>query len=116
MGKSIVHYLTSSEQDRESYTGAFRSMAKKYNDYLIFVTTDVTEYPEMLSMTGHKSGSNRVLSVVSPTNGAVFPYRGKEITPDTIEVFLTDISSGQVKPWDGILKEPDIEIDEHDEL
>lgn len=102
MGKSIVHYFTSSDEDRESYTSAIRPLAKRYKEYLLFVTTDMNEYPQMLSMTGHKPGSSNVVSVVNPINGGAFPYRGKDITATTIEGFLQDISSGKVKPWDGL--------------
>lgn len=115
MGKSIVHYFTSSEEDRESYVSAIRPLAKKYKEYLIFVTTDVNEYPQMLSMTGHKPTSSNVLSVVNPINGGVFPYRGNEVTAESIEAFLKDISSGKVKSWDGVLEHADKGI-EHEEL
>lgn len=113
LGKSIVHYFTSSDEDRESYTSAIRPLAKRYKEYLLFVTTDVNEYPQMLSMTGHKPGSDNVVSVVNSLNGAVFPYRGRTITADTIEGFLQDVSSGKVKSWDGLHVDDEIK---HEEL
>ncbi|CAN8103925.1 unnamed protein product [Discula destructiva] len=113
MGKSIVHYFTSSDDDRESYTSAIRPLAKRYKEYLLFVTTDVREYPEILSLTGHNRGSTNVLSVFNPINGGVFPFRGKAITSDTIEEFLKDISSGKVRTWDGVLPDEGIK---HEEL
>lgn len=116
MGKSMVHYLTSSEEDRESYTSAMRTLAKKYREFLIFVTTDVTEYPDMLPMTGHKPGSDSVLSVVNPNSGSVYPYRGNTITPEIVESFLQEISSGQVKPWDGNWDPPEPGPAKRDEL
>lgn len=115
MGKSIVQYFTSSDEDRESYVSAVRTLAKKYKEYLVFVTTDTNEYPQMLSMTGHKPTSNNVLSVVNPINGGVFPYRGNEITAETVEGFLMDISSGKVKPWNGVPEHADDRI-KHEEL
>lgn len=109
-GKSMVHYLTSSDEDRESYISAMRALAKKYKEFLIFVTTDVSEYPDLLTMTGHRAGSESVLSVIKPNNaGSVFPYRGEHITPETVEAFLTEISSGKVKPWDGTWPEEEEE-------
>lgn len=113
MGKSIVHYFTSSDEDRESYTSAIRPLAKRYKEYLLFVTTDMNEYPQMLSMTGHKPDSKNVVSVVNPMNGGVFPYRGKDITAATIEGFLGDVSSGKVKSWDGVHVDEGIK---HEEL
>lgn len=112
----MVHYLTSSDEYRESYVSAMRALAKKYKEYLIFVTTDVTEYPDMLTMTGHKPGSDGVLSVVNTIAGSVFPYRGKAITPETVEAFLSEISSGRVKPWDGTWEAPEPEWATRDEL
>lgn len=113
MGKSIVHYITASDEDRESYISAIRSLAKRYKEYLLFVTTDASEYPEILAMTGHAPGSNNVLSVINPTNGGIFPFRGKDITLDTIDGFLKDVSSGKVKPWDGTFADEGIK---HEEL
>lgn len=113
LGKSIVHYFTASDEDRESYISAIRPLAKRYKEYLLFVTTDMNEYPQMLSMTGHKEGASNVVSVVNPLNGAVFPYRGNEITANTIEKFLGDVSSGKVKPWDGVHVDDGIK---HEEL
>lgn len=112
----MVHYLTSSDEDRDSYVSAMRTLAKKYKEYLIFVTTDVTEYPDMLPMAGHRPGSDSVLSVVNPNPGSVFPYRGKTVTPETVEAFLTEISSGHVKPWDGSWEAPESEQAKRDEL
>lgn len=112
----MVHYLTSSDEDRESYVSAMRTLAKKYKDFLVFVTTDVTEYPDLLTMTGHRPGSDSVLSVVNPKAGSVFPYRGKTITPETLEAFLTEISSGNVKPWGGTWDAPESEPAKRDEL
>lgn len=108
-----MHYFTASDEDRESYISAIRPLAKRYKEYLLFVTTDMNEYPQMLSMTGHKEGASNVVSVINPLNGAVFPYRGKEITANTIEKFLGDVSSGKVKPWDGVHVDDGIK---HEEL
>lgn len=116
MGKSMVHYLTSSDEDRESYVSAMRALAKKYKEYLVFVTTDVVEYPDLVTMTGHRAGSDGVLSVVNPKAGSVFPYRRQNITPETVEAFLSEISSGHVRPWDGTLDHAGSAPVERDEL
>ncbi|KAF3766148.1 hypothetical protein M406DRAFT_339425 [Cryphonectria parasitica EP155] len=115
MGKSIIHYFTSSDTDRKSYVNAIRALAKRYQEYLLFVTTDVAEYPHMASMMGHREGASNVLSVFQPVNGGVFVYRGQTITAETVERFLGDISSGRVKMWDGVLPEADAFIT-HEEL
>lgn len=55
MGKSIVHYITASDEDRESYTSEIRPLAKRYKEYLLFVTTG----RERLSRhTGHDGPSS----------------------------------------------------------
>lgn len=113
MGKSIVNYITSSDEDREAYTSAVLPLAKRYKEYLVFVTTDAIEYANLLPLTGHGPGSDKVLSVVKPLDGSIFPFRGKDITPDTIEGFLKEVSSGRVKAWDGVLPDEGIK---HEEL
>lgn len=101
MGKSIVHYFASHYEDRERYAGAIRPLAKKYKEYLVFSTTDATEYPEMVSLLGHRAGSTNVLSVQNPTNGDTFPYTGgRELTASVVEEFLGNIISGAIRPWD----------------
>lgn len=117
MGKSIVHYFTVDDEDREAYTSAMRSLAKTYKDYLLFVTTDVNEYPDMPAMTGHRPGAQNVLSVVNTVKGGVYPFRGKEITADTVTAFLKEVSSGKVKAWDGVPLPPEGEESiKHEEL
>lgn len=103
MGKSIVHYFVSADEDRDAYVADIKPLAKKFKDYLIFATTDVTQYPEMPAVMGHQAASTKVLAVSSPSTGGVYPYRGrKNLTSAVVESFLNDISAGKVKPWDGV--------------
>lgn len=116
MGKSIVHYFVSADEDRDAYVADIKPLAKKFKDYLIFATTDVNQYPEMPAIMGHRAASTKVLAVSSPSTGGVFPYRGnKNLTSAEIEAFLNDISSGKVKPWDGTTTSEEGEIT-HEEL
>jgi protein disulfide-isomerase A1 len=76
-----------------------RPLAKKYEEYLHFVTTDINEYPDAAEMMGVKGGS-RGLSVQNPNNGEVYPYARRDmIGAKTVEAFLGDIIQGRVKPW-----------------
>ncbi|KAK5662413.1 hypothetical protein OQA88_8324 [Cercophora sp. LCS_1] len=98
-GKSIVHYFTSTSSDRRSYIQQILPLAKKYNEYLHFTTTDINEYPDSPAMMGLKRGA-RGLSVQNPSNGDVFPYTGRdEISAGVVEAFLVDIIQGRVRPW-----------------
>ncbi|KAL2129593.1 hypothetical protein VTI74DRAFT_7547 [Chaetomium olivicolor] len=97
--KSIVHYFVRDDKEREQYVTELRSLARKYEEYLQFVTTDLNEYPEAAEMMGLKRGV-RGLSVQNPNNGNVYPYRRKEkITVGTVEAFLVNIIQGKFEPW-----------------
>lgn len=76
-------------------------MAKKYDEYLHFVTIDAKEYADAAKLMGLKEGGTG-LSVQNPNNGDVFPYARKEaISAAVVEAFLVDIIQGKVKPWRG---------------
>ncbi|KAK4032434.1 hypothetical protein C8A01DRAFT_50768 [Parachaetomium inaequale] len=98
--QSIVHYFVRSDAEREAYVAEMRPLAKKYAEYLHFVTTDADEYADAAEMMGIKRGSSGGLSVQNPNNGDVFPYmRREKISAGVVEVFLGDIIQGKVKPW-----------------
>lgn len=116
VGKSIVHYFVSADEDRDAFVADIKPLAKKFKDYLIFATTDVNQYPEMPAVMGHQAASTKVLAVSSPSTGGVYPYRGsKNLTSAVVEAFLNDISAGRIKPWDGITTNEDGGIT-HEEL
>ncbi|KAK0705779.1 hypothetical protein B0T21DRAFT_377548 [Apiosordaria backusii] len=99
--KSIVYFFTLSQQAREAYISEIRPLAKKYGEYLHFVTMDAGEYADAAQMMGLK-GDGTGLSVQNPNNGDVFPYMRKEtISAGVVEAFLVDIIQGKVKPWRG---------------
>ncbi|KAK4154512.1 hypothetical protein C8A00DRAFT_42734 [Chaetomidium leptoderma] len=106
--KSIVHYFVRNDKEREEYVAEMRPLARKYEEYLHFVTTDANEYSDAAEMMGVKRGS-KGLSVQNPNNGDLFPYTRKEtLTAGGVEAFLGDIIQGKVQPW-----RPDVG---HDEL
>lgn len=108
------------------YVTFMRPLAKKFAEYLVFVTVDASEYSEMLPMLGlaattHGSDSAPALAVQNPAYGQVFPFRGATISPQTVEQFVMDIVGGKVKPWDGVQEgdkggNPDMAAPGHDEL
>ncbi|KAK3689155.1 hypothetical protein B0T22DRAFT_375806 [Podospora appendiculata] len=99
-GKSLVHYFVRGDRERDEYVAEMRPLAKKYQEYLHFTTTDVNEYPDAVEMMGFMRGACKVLSVQNPNNGDVFPYTGgQQLTAGVVEAFLGDIIQGNVKPW-----------------
>lgn len=97
--KSLVHYCVRNDKDREEYVAEMRPLARKYEEYLHFVTTDVHEYADAAEMMGLQRGATG-LSVQNPNTGDVFPYTRKErISAGTVEAFLIDIIQGKVPPW-----------------
>lgn len=114
-GKSFVHYFVSSAGQRDDYVTEMLPLAKKYEEYLLFTTIDVNEYPEMLPVYGQRPGTSKVLSVYHPSNGQIFPHRKMEkADAAVVEQFLVDIIEGKVKSWSG---DSSSEVDMgHDEL
>jgi protein disulfide-isomerase A1 len=87
------------EAERDEYVAEMKPLARKYEEYLHFVTTDTGEYPDAAGMMGLKQGS-RGLSVQNPNNGDVYPYTRKErLSVGTVETFLVDIIQGKVQRW-----------------
>ena len=110
MGKSLVHYFVSDNDQREPYVNEMRPLAKKYHEYLAFTTIDSNEYPDMLGMLGL---TGQGLSVQNPNNGDVFPYPSRQpVTAVNVEQFLMGIIQGHVKPWNGEFEQ----ASGHDEL
>lgn len=88
------------DKERDDYVKEMRALAKKYQEYLHFTTTDVNEYPHAVEMMGLKRGSSRGLSVQNPNNGDVYPYtRSQPLSAAVVEIFLSDIIQGKVKPF-----------------
>lgn len=76
-------------------------MAKKYKEYLSFVTVDAQEYEHMLPSLGHEHSDVPAVSVFNPMYGQVFPFSKKErgsITASSVENFVLDIVQGKVQP------------------
>jgi protein disulfide-isomerase A1 len=115
-GKSLVLYFATDAEQRQRYADSIRSIAKKYSDYLSFVTVDAIEYADMVPMLGLSPRSFPSLAVQNTANGQVFPYKGrKDLSPETVDGFVLDIVSGKVQPWTGPVV-ADEATNPHDEL
>ncbi|ORY56842.1 thioredoxin-like domain-containing protein [Pseudomassariella vexata] len=115
-GKSIVYYFATDLQRQNSYVNMMRPVAKKYREYLSFVTVDANEYGDMALALGIPAESFPAISVQNPMYGQVFPLdTAAEITPETIEALVLEIASGKRSPWDGTSSSPGMGHS-HDEL
>ncbi|KAK2745588.1 protein disulfide isomerase [Colletotrichum kahawae] len=116
-GKSLVYFFTSDHKRRDEYSSDLRQLARNFQEYLMFVTVDSKEYPDMLVGLGLPRDVSEALALQNPQTGQVFPYIGKA-DAKSVETFIVDISEGNVQPWDG--QSPMAQQDEvqssHDEL
>ncbi len=100
-GKSLVYYFAHNPQDLDNYREALKPLAKKFKEYLNFVTVDAVEYGHMLPVLGLKNSGFSALAVFNPMYGQAFPHdQKKEITPQVVESFVMDIVQGKVQPLD----------------
>ncbi|KAI0130341.1 thioredoxin-like domain-containing protein [Xylariales sp. AK1849] len=100
-GKSLVYYLATTREQREAYTDAIRPVAKKYKEFLSFVTVDANEYAPMTAVLGLRPDTFPAVAIENQAQQAVFPFTGQDISPETIESFVLEIAGGKVKPWSG---------------
>lgn len=90
-------------------------MAKKYRDFISFVTVDALEYAPMTKVLGLPGRSFPALAVENPARGQIFPFTEDEITAELVDEFIVDIAGGKVKPWTP-MPVPDPVSHAHDEL
>jgi protein disulfide-isomerase A1 len=76
-----------------------RPLAKKYQEYLSFVTIDAVEYASLAHALGLSPGAFPALVVQNPILGQVFLYdQTRAITTDSVEAFILDIVQGKIQP------------------
>jgi protein disulfide-isomerase A1 len=98
-GKSLVYIFALTESERSAYRASLKLMAKKYQEYLNFVTIYAVEYAHMAPALGLEAGVFPALAVQNPIYGQVFPYdQRRVITADAVESFIIDIVQGRVQP------------------
>jgi len=73
-------------------------LAKKFAEYLSFVTVDAVEYGHMLPALGMKQGIEDGVAVFNPIYGQAFTFPGKQIEAQSIEAFVMEIGQGKVQP------------------
>lgn len=92
-----------------------RPVAKKYKEFIAFVTVDANEYSSMMPVLGLPTDTFPALAIENPSRGQIFPFVEREISPQAIDQFILDIAGGKVEPWTP-LPIPDIVSPAHDEL
>jgi protein disulfide-isomerase A1 len=100
-GKSLIYIFTLTESERSTYRASLKPLAKKYQEYLNFVTIDAVEYAYMAPMLGLEAGVFPALAVQNPMLGQVFPYDQHRITAEAVESFILDIVQSRVQPGTG---------------
>ena len=102
-GKSLLYLFASTSSERSHYQEILKPLAKKYKDYINFVTIDALEYAHMAPGLGLKEGAVPALALLNPMFGQVFPFQaeqgGKKIDLEVLEEWMLDIVGGKVKPW-----------------
>jgi protein disulfide-isomerase A1 len=110
-GKSLVYYFARTEDERNEYKALLKPLAKKYKEYLSFVTVDAVEYEHMIPALGLQDGSLPALAVFNPMYGQAFPYdQGRKIKPEAVESFVLDIVQGKVQPYGSVAAGPHTEL------
>lgn len=114
-GKSLVYIFAETEKERSEFRATFRPLAKKYEEYLTFVTVDAIEYGlDMAGGLGLKKNFP-ALAVYNPGFGQVFPYdQSLEVEPAGADALIMEIVQGKRKPYVRDAAEEDIR--KHDEL
>jgi protein disulfide-isomerase A1 len=98
-GKSLVYIFALTESERSAYRATLKPLAKKYQEYLSFVTIDAVEYAYMARALGLEAGAFPALVVLNPMYGQVFPYgQRRVITAEAVESFIMDIVQGRAQP------------------
>jgi protein disulfide-isomerase A1 len=110
-GKSLVYYFARTEEERNEYKTFLKPLAKKYKEYLSFVTVDAVEYGHMIPALGLHAGASPALAVFNPMYGQAFPYnQGRKIRPEEVESFVLDIVQGKVQPYGSVVAGPHTEL------
>lgn len=99
-GRSILYVFAETSDERSHYQLLLKPLAKKYKEYINFVTIDAVEYAHMAPGLGLESGSFPALALQNPMFGQAFPFDAKiEVSEEKVEKWVLDIVGGRVKPW-----------------
>ena len=107
-GKSLLYILAEKAEERLQFQALFNSLAKKYEEYINFVTVDAVDYTHMPAGLGLGEKMYPALALLNPMCGQVFPLRsGARIDLEGVEGWILDIVGGEVEPWKGLQESDD---------
>ncbi|GKT44017.1 protein disulfide-isomerase [Colletotrichum spaethianum] len=98
-GKSLTYFFSKSEESLDAWTSAIKPLARKYHQYITFVTVDLGEYPEMPALFGLPADASEGVAVQNPAVGLAFPFKGEKVTVEAVEQLIVDISEGNADAW-----------------
>ncbi len=99
-GKSLLYIFAETSEERINYQSSFTPLAKKYREYINFVTIDATEDAHLAPGLGLVTGNFPAVALQNPMFGQVFPYAaGKGASVEGVEKWILDIVAGKVEPW-----------------
>ncbi|GJC86498.1 protein disulfide-isomerase [Colletotrichum liriopes] len=98
-GKSLAYFFSKNEENLDAWTSAIKPLARKYHQYITFVTVDLGEYPEMPALFGLSADASEGFAVQNPAVGLAFPFKGEEITVEAVDQLIIDISEGNADAW-----------------
>ncbi|KAK2022777.1 hypothetical protein LX32DRAFT_645209 [Colletotrichum zoysiae] len=98
-GKSLAYFFSKDEGNLDAWTSAVKPLARKYHEYITFVTVDTGEYPEMPALFGLRAGASEGFALQNPSVGLAFPFKGGKITVEAVDQHILDISQGNADAW-----------------
>ncbi|EFQ28430.1 hypothetical protein CGRA01v4_07418 [Colletotrichum graminicola] len=113
-GKSLAYFFSKDEGNLDAWTSAVKPLARKYHEYITFVTVDSGEYPEMPGLFGLRASASEGVVVQNPSAGLAFPFKGDKITVEAVDRHILDISEGNADAWQ--VGSPALEEEEPEEV
>lgn len=99
-GKSLIYTFYTSASERAHYQSLLKPLAKKYKEYINFVTIDAVEYAHMAPGLGLEPREFPALVLQNPMFGQVFPFESRRaMSVEEVERWVLNIVAGQVLPW-----------------
>ena len=112
-GKPIAYIFAETERERDHLRLSLRPVAKRYSEYVNFVTVDATEHAQMAIALDLKPGLFPAVVLHAIHVDQTFPFdQRRKITPEAIDEHVLAVAQGRGTP--GPL--PDDEELSHEEL
>ena len=120
--RPLVYIFVTTDEQRMLFRRALYPLAKKYSEYLAFLTIDAEEYGHMAGSLGIQKGIFPALTVYSSWKDQVFPFPGEVLDVSDAQViqkvadFVLEILQGKVESWSSAATDQQSAPEGHDEL